>query len=677
MGKIPASGAAVRPRSVLVVLFCAAAAIAAPGAVLGGKSPAAGSAGATLVAAGNENRAAAGSLVNGVLTVNLVIESAVWHPKADDGREHGRFPHCPASILTPAFAEVGRAPQIPGPLLRAPVGTLARVSVRNDFNAPLYLHGFGGHGAGPLAVVRLSPGESKDLQFQVGAPGSYLYWASSSDSGDLPLPAMAALAGAFIVDPSAKPASDRVFVVQLYVQDLYRPSMHAALTINGKEWPYTERLHYRIGQPVYWRILNASRLMHPMHLHGFFFTVPETGDGERETQTPLADRAELVTEPVAPGHTFDMAWTPDRPGHWLFHCHILDHSAMWTPSYLFGPSGRPATVADPVVATPAKYAGMSDMGGMRDDMSAMVMGIDVTGAPASALAPPPASAIGARFHLFVRPRPARPYVPAGPGYFLAGVSRAVGAIGPPLVLKQGVTSAITVTNQLDEPTSVHWHGLEDASYYDGVPGWDGTAGHREPPILPGRSFTAYLTPRRAGTYIYHTHLGGIRQLTGGLYGALLVLPPGQKFDPYTDRIFVLGRSGPDLFRDPLVLNGSPQPGMTVLLLGRAYRLRIVNITPNDQPITVALRDDAGAPQQWRALARDAADLPPALAVDQPAQADVSVGGTEDFSWTPTTPGAYRLTFYSDEASQVTQVFLVVPKQAPFAVFAAPGAGPGR
>ena len=49
-----------------------------------------------------------------------------------------------------------------------------------------------------------------------------------------------------------------------------------------------------------------------------------------------------------------------------------------------------------------------------------------------------------------------------------------------------------------------------------------------PPIAPGASFVAQMTPPRAGTFIYHTHIDDIKQLSSGLYGALIVLPPGEK-----------------------------------------------------------------------------------------------------------------------------------------------------
>jgi FtsP/CotA-like multicopper oxidase with cupredoxin domain len=47
-------------------------------------------------------------------------------------------------------------------------------------------------------------------------------------------------------------------------------------------------------------------------------------------------------------------------------------------------------------------------------------------------------------------------------------------------------------------TAIHWHGIELDSYFDGVPGWGGTAGSVTPPIAAGQRFTAKFTPPRAG-----------------------------------------------------------------------------------------------------------------------------------------------------------------------------------
>jgi manganese oxidase len=270
--------------------------------------------------------------------------------------------------------------------------------------------------------------------------------------------------------------------------------------------------------------------------------------------------------------------------------------------------------------------------------------------------------------LFVRDRKASRYVPAGPGFYLQGVSTEVGAAGPPLVITRGERTAITVHNELNEPTAIHWHGIEIESYYDGIPGWTGTTQHTTPSIAPGDSFVAYMTPPRAGTFIYHTHWHDVTQLTGGMYGALVVLDPGQTYDPTTDKVFLLGRGGPNEMKDPLVLNGTPQPGRMVLLSGQSYRFRLINITPDDARVDTSMLMDRH-PVQWRAIAKDGADLPPQQATMRDALQTISVGETYDFEFAPNTLGDYELRFCSALGSEVTQMIAVVPPGSPFSVFA--------
>src|SRR5260370_26615967 len=130
-----------------------------------------------------------------------------------------------------------------------------------------------------------------------------------------------------------------------------------------------------------------------------------------------------------------------------------------------------------------------------------------------------------------------------------------------------------------------------------------------------------MPPPRAGTFIYHTHWNDVRQLTGGMYGALLVLEPGQKYDPGTDKVFMLGRAGVNEMRDPLVVNGSPQPGLMVLLTGQTYRFRFINITPNDAVVRTSLILENHT-AKWRAIAKDGADLPPSQATVQDTVEDI-------------------------------------------------------
>jgi FtsP/CotA-like multicopper oxidase with cupredoxin domain len=187
-------------------------------------------------------------------------------------------------------------------------------------------------------------------------------------------------------------------------------------------------------------------------------------------------------------------------------------------------------------------------------------------------------------------------------------------------------------------TAIHWHGIELDSYFDGVPGWGGTAGSTTPPIAAGQRFTAKFTPPRAGTYIYHTHWHDESQLSGGLYGALIVLEPGQRYDPATDHIFIAAYEGPEVRgrREPIVINGrsaavpapAPGPTPTVLRPNAPNRLRLINITPANVALTFVLTDGF-APVQWTPLAKDGADLPPSQRRSREARQLVSVGETYD------------------------------------------------
>ncbi len=86
--------------------------------------------------------------------------------------------------------------------------------------------------------------------------------------------------------------------------------------------------------------------------------------------------------------------------------------------------------------------------------------------------------------------------------------------GPMIRLKEGQDAVLKVTNLLDEPTSIHWHGLILPPDQDGVPGVS-FAG-----IAPGETFTYRFPVRQNGTYWYHSHSGLQEQL--GHAGPLII-----------------------------------------------------------------------------------------------------------------------------------------------------------
>jgi L-ascorbate oxidase len=90
--------------------------------------------------------------------------------------------------------------------------------------------------------------------------------------------------------------------------------------------------------------------------------------------------------------------------------------------------------------------------------------------------------------------------------------------GPVLRLQEGQEAVLRVTNNLDEDTSLHWHGLLVPYDQDGVPGFSYEG------IPAGETFTYRFDVRQAGTYWYHSHSGTQEQ--EGMYAALIIDPAG-------------------------------------------------------------------------------------------------------------------------------------------------------
>lgn len=85
---------------------------------------------------------------------------------------------------------------------------------------------------------------------------------------------------------------------------------------------------------------------------------------------------------------------------------------------------------------------------------------------------------------------------------------------PTLHFTEGDTAVIRVHNLLDEPTSIHWHGILVPNIQDGVP-YLTTA-----PVLPHATHTYTFPIIQNGTYWYHSHVG--LQEQEGLYGAFII-----------------------------------------------------------------------------------------------------------------------------------------------------------
>jgi manganese oxidase len=608
----------------------------------------------------NDNIHAAGTAARiageDVVTVRLRAAAGSWRPEGDGG----------PALRIEALGEEGKPLMVPAPLLRVVEGTTLVVSVRNDLTSPLRVHGLCARDGGACAPLDVPPGADREVRFASGRAGTHHYWATSMGA---PIP-FREMGGALVVDPAGvRVEPDRIFVItewsdltpaqlrEIMASDDASARFLAAnpkvtFMINGLSWPSTERLTYRLGDAVRWRVINLSSQIHPMHLHGFYYRVQRLGDGVRDQTVAGAEGRRVVTQVVPPSGTLTMEWVPERVGNWLYHCHVMAHVA---PERRLGasPSGAAAGgyIGDSGADAGDSGAGHGPRGGHGGHqahrghdpndpslgMAGMVLGVTVTDRDgASASVPATATAATPRqLTMMIHGASTDGRTAAGIDVTGDGVTPPARAAspGPPVVLRRGEPVEITLVNNLHESTSMHWHGLELDSYYDGVHGWSGLGAKVAPMIAPGERFTVRITPPRAGTFIYHTHLHDYRQLSSGLYGPLVVVEPGETYDPATDHVVVLGRRDASpasaILRDTAsaVIDGEREPRWTWAAKTR-HRVRLINIAPDD--IWSVSLTGADGPVSWRPLTKDGAAVPASEATPGPARVTIAVGETYDF-----------------------------------------------
>jgi FtsP/CotA-like multicopper oxidase with cupredoxin domain len=582
-----------------------------------------------------------------VLYLKLETRAGNWYPETHEGD--------PLHVY--AFAEEGKPLQLPGPLIRVPEGTIVDAEIHNTIpGSPLILHGFYSRPGNEKDSTSIAFGETYKVQFKAGKAGTYLYWASDgklkeSYSG-LPFITDSQLYGAFIVDPpETKPDPlERIFIIGIWNDSLNGDATveREELVINGLTWPYTERLTYQKDEPVHWRVINASNQEHPMHLHGFYYKINSRGNADTDNVYKEKDRYLAITELLLPHHTISFTWTPDREGNWLFHCHTLVH--IMAGSFLRKEIDMTAEHMNDITTH------------ARDGMGGLLMGITV-------LPPKNETDITAgkknserELTLIVQEKKNYYDTLMGYGFVLRDGNASTdikGSIpGPPIILERGKPVAIKVINHLHEPTTLHWHGLEIGSYFDGVSGWGNRGKEVAPLIMPGDSFVVHMTPPRSGTFMYHTHMHNM-QLMEGMYGSFIVTEPGEKFDNTTNKIFLISQGGTQVFPRILFLNGKTNTDTMTLKKGITYRFRVINITALGPDLTVSLLSN-GTPVKWRAIANDGADLPAQLQTIKTANdQSVSIGQTMDFVFDPEKKGEYLFAVKDYQDSIVLRKILSV------------------
>lgn len=164
--------------------------------------------------------------------------------------------------------------------------------------------------------------------------------------------------------------------------------------------------------------------------------------------------------------------------------------------------------------------------------------------------------------------------------------------GPTIEAIEGERVRIFVTNKLNEPTSVHWHGIILPN------GMDGVAGLNQWAIQPGQTFKYEFTLKQNGTFMYHPHSDEMTQVAMGMMG-FFIIHPKEEEEPPVDRDFAIflhewripmGAKTPFPFEmldfNIFTFNSVLYPKMESLVVktGQRVRIRLANVMMSSHPI---------------------------------------------------------------------------------------------
>ncbi len=210
--------------------------------------------------------------------------------------------------------------------------------------------------------------------------------------------------------------------------------------------------------------------------------------------------------------------------------------------------------------------------------------------------------------------------------------------GPTIEAVEGDTVRILVTNNLKEPTSVHWHGLILPN------GMDGVAGLTQRSILPGETFKYEFTLKQNGTFMYHPHSDEMVQIAMGMMGFFIIHPKGEE-DPKVDRDFAIflhewrvpmGAKTPMPFEmldfNLFTFNSVLYPNIESLVAkqGDRVRIRLANVMMNSHPIHLH-------GHEFVVTRKGAKRLPPAAQYSE-VTVSVAPGETRDIEFIADNPG---------------------------------------
>jgi FtsP/CotA-like multicopper oxidase with cupredoxin domain len=173
--------------------------------------------------------------------------------------------------------------------------------------------------------------------------------------------------------------------------------------------------------------------------------------------------------------------------------------------------------------------------------------------------------------------------------------------GEVIRVTEGDKVRIIVTNQMQQSTAVHFHGIHTQNSVDGVPYIT------QPPIKSGQSFTYEFIAKNPGTHMYHSHHNSTEQVTRGLFGAFIIDPADTTTEPRVDADYIMALNDTAI---GFSLNGRGFPTTQPIVAKKGDRIRIRYM---NEGLMIHPMHLHGMYQQ--VIAKDGAKLPAPYLVD--------------------------------------------------------------
>lgn len=230
--------------------------------------------------------------------------------------------------------------QVPGPLIHVQEGDDVSITVINMTALPHTVHWHGMlqkgtwkmDGVPSITQKAIEPGESFTYKFKADPAGTHWYHCHVNVNEHVGIRGMW---GPFIVDPKkpikAEKKVTRDHIMMLSTWDSKyadKPGKGGMPTeegdmdyfsMNGRSFPGTQPIRVKEGDEIRVRFIGAGAGIHELHTHGHFFTVTHK-DG-----IPLDSPYEADTLLFGPGERYDIMFTANNPGRFIFHDHMDTH----------------------------------------------------------------------------------------------------------------------------------------------------------------------------------------------------------------------------------------------------------------------------------------------------------------------------------------------------------------